>query len=255
MRPYYSDNAVTIYHGNCLDILPQIDTADHVITDPPYSDWVHAKVRRGGSIHTPDRTEGVKRPVVSTSAVLGFDALTDETRVACGTEFARITKRWVLVFSDIESAHLWRSALPLDYVRTGIWVKLGATPQFTGDRPASGCEVITICHPSGKKRWNGGGSHALWEHAVVNQRSSDPRLHTTQKPEPLMTELVTLFTDPGELIIDPFMGSGTTLAGAKRMGRKAIGVEREEKYCEIAARRLSQGALDLFSPETATVPA
>lgn len=120
------------------------------------------------------------------------------------------------------------------------------TPQFTGDRPATGFEAITICHPKGKKRWNGGGSHAVWSYPIVLNRSgNDPRLHTTQKPEPLMVELVRLFSDPGETILDAFMGSGTTLAAAKRLGRKAIGIEREEKYCEIAAKRLAQGALPL----------
>jgi site-specific DNA-methyltransferase (adenine-specific) len=245
---YYEEDGIVIYHGDCRAILPQIESADHAIFDPPYSDWVHAKVRRGGSVHAPDRTDGgPKRAVVSSSTSLGFDALTEAVREQVGMWCATSVDRWTLVFSDVESAHLWRSDLcecegGLEYVRTGAWVKLGAAPQFTGDRPASGFEAITVCHQKGKKRWNGGGSHALWTYPVVNGIG---RVHTTQKPEPLMCELVKLFTDPGETIIDPFMGSGTTLVAAKRLGRKAIGIELEEKYCEIAAKRLAQGVLPL----------
>jgi site-specific DNA-methyltransferase (adenine-specific) len=65
----------------------------------------------------------------------------------------------------------------------------------------------------------------------------------TEKPIELMRELVSLFTDPGELILDPFMGSGTTLRAAKDLGRRAIGIELEEKYCEIAVQRLAQEVL------------
>jgi DNA modification methylase len=99
-------------------------------------------------------------------------------------------------------------------------------------------------HAPGKKQWNGGGHHGYWEYGVEKLE----RYHPTQKPEPLMTEIVRLFTDPGEKILDPFMGSGTTLVAAKRLGRKAIGIELEEKYCEIAAQRLSQGALPMEFP-------
>src|SRR5690606_5164764 len=93
-------------------------------------------------------------------------------------------------------------------------------------------------------RWNGGGTHAVWSHPIVlNRTGSDPRLHTTQKPEPLLLELVALFSDPGDTILDPFSGSGTTLVAARRLGRRAIGIEREERYCEVIAQRLAQGAL------------
>jgi len=124
-------------------------------------------------------------------------------------------------------------------------IKVGSTPQFSGDRPATGFEAITICHPSGKKRWNGGGSHAIWSVPIVLDRGRNGgRQHPTQKPVPLMQALVGLFSDEGETVLDPFAGSGTTLVVAKQLGRKSIGVERDERHCETIASRLAQGALD-----------
>lgn len=246
--PYFQDAAVTLYHGDCRELLPLLDPVQHVITDPPYSEHVHGKSRRGGAGAPPLDGRG-RRVDSSFSRVkeFGFESLSAELRALCGREFSRLASRWVLVFSDVESYHEWRADMPaLDYVRTGAWVKIGATPQFTGDRPAAGFEAITICHPPGKKRWNGGGTHALWSEPIVLNRShNDPRLHTTQKPLHLMTRLVTLFTDPGEVILDAFAGSGTTLRAAKDLGRRAIGIEREEKYCEVIANRMGQEVLAL----------
>ena len=253
LRPYYEHNGMVIIHGDCRDVLPQIESVDHVITDPPYSEYVHSKSRQGsrplsgsvlgGRFSAPANFRREKE--------FGFDAIDEATRTQIGQWCATSVDRWVLVFSDVESTQLWRMALcecegGLDYCRTGAWVKIGATPQFTGDRPATAFEAITICHQKGRKRWNGGGSHAVWSFPIVlNRGGHDPRLHTTQKPEPLLVELVRLFTDNDDTICDPFMGSGTTLAAAKRLGRKAIGIERKEKYCEIAAKRLRQEALPL----------
>jgi hypothetical protein len=246
MTPYYQDAQVTLYHGDCRDVLPTLEPVDHAIFDPPYSEYVHAKSRRGGSDAPPN--DGSGRPVKSSFSRVkefGFEALESVVRLEVALEIARLVRRWVLVFSDVESSHLWRQDLSvaagLDYCRTGAWVKIGATPQFTGDRPAAGFEAITICHPKGRKRWHGGGQHAVWQHAIVLNRShQDPRLHTTQKPEPLMVQLVSLFTDPGETILDAFAGSGTTLAAAKRKGRRAIGIEAKEEYCAVICRRLSE---------------
>ena len=93
-------------------------------------------------------------------------------------------------------------------------------------------------------RWNGGGHAALWTHNIAKGNGRPD--HPCPKPEPLMCELVRQFTDPGETILDPFAGSGTTLIAAKRLGRKAIGIEINEQYAETAATRLQQGALALF---------
>jgi site-specific DNA-methyltransferase (adenine-specific) len=245
MRPYYDDAGVTIYHGDCREVLPTLGPVEHVITDPPYSEHVHAKSRAGARVLAADGHAAS----FSRAADFGFEAMTEALRIEVARNVHHLVRRWVLVFSDVESSHLWRDRLTqtgLDYCRTGAWVKVGATPQFTGDRPAAGFEAITICHPKGKKRWNGGGSHAVWSVPIVlNRGGNDPRLHTTQKPEALMLSLVSLFSDDGETILDPFMGSGTTLAAAKRIGRRAIGIERDERYCEVAAKRLAQGVLPM----------
>jgi DNA modification methylase len=251
MRSFYEDDSCVIYHGDCREILPSIGPVDHVITDPPYSEHVHSKSRAGARVLDKD---GFASSYFR-DAEFGFDSLTPALRVFASRQIARLVLRWALVFSDVESSRIWWRSLEragLDYVRTGEWRKLNGSPQFTGDRPGVAFEAISICHPPGRKRWNGGGKAGAWEHAVVKNRGGkDPRLHTTQKPEPLMVDLVKDFTDPCELILDPFMGSGTTLVACKRLGRKAIGIELEEKYCEIAAKRLAQGALDLFGEASA----
>lgn len=152
-----------------------------------------------------------------------------------------MTRRWALVFSDAETIHRWRAQLVdagMRYVRTGAWVKLDPMPQFSGDRPSVGFEPCTITHAQGAMRWNGGGMPATWRYGTVKTDRPD---HPCPKPLPLMIELLTLFTDSGETILDPFAGSGTTLVAAKQLGRKAIGIELSEAYCKTAVERLTIG--------------
>lgn len=252
--PYYQDELVTMYHGKAEEVLPNLKGWDHFIADPPYSEHVHGAARsrvmrandRGGRYGADFRR----------NVDLGFTHLTDELRDFLATQAAR-TRRWVLVFSDTEGAHLWADALAdndLDYVRTGAWIKRGSTPQFSGDRPATGHEAITIAHAKGRKRWNGGGLHAVWDVPIVLNRAradKSERVHPTQKPLVLMEQLVVQFTDPGEVILDPTAGSGTTGLAAKRLGRPAILVEQNEAHCEAAAKRLEHGAPLQLVPVTA----
>lgn len=242
MNPIYDQDGITIYNTDCRDVLPMLERVDHVITDPPYSEHVHRKSRRGA-----DLPHGFFR-----TAELGFVSLSSEVLAFCAAEFQRLACRWILVFSSIELAHEWRFALEetgLDYIRTGAWIKIGGTPQFSGDRPAQGFESITIMHPKGRKRWNGGGKQALWSVPVLlGSRGNEFRVHTTQKPLRLMTQLVEMFTDPVDLILDPFMGSGTTLVAAKQLGRRAIGIELNRDYCDIAIERLRQKVMPLYTP-------
>lgn len=250
MKPYYSDDYVTLYHGECEDILPTLEQVDHVITDPPYSEQTQRNVQ---SARRKANGEGGHYAADSQRVVdLGFTHLTADLRGLCAGQFARLARRWVLAFSDVESDHLWRYDLTiagLDYVRTGAWIKVGSTPQFSGDRPATGFEAVTICHQPGRKRWNGGGKHAVWTHPIVldRGRTGDVRFHPTQKPLSLVSELLELFTDAGETVLDAFAGSGTLGLAAKLAGRRAILIERDEAHCEVAARRLDVNLLDFGS--------
>jgi DNA modification methylase len=221
VTPYYEDGAVTLYHGDCREILPTLDAVDHVITDPPYGQRVYdnAKgLRRAEMTQDEQRRRGHALIQMADGAIGAIDGL---------------------VFSDVETCGRWRSALEsggLRYVRTGAWVKPDAMPQMTGDRPSVGFEPCTIAHAKVAMRWNGGGKKAVWTHCTARIDRPD---HPCPKPVQLMEELIALFTDEGDLILDPFGGSGTTAVAAKRLGRRCILIERDEKYCEVAARRLS----------------
>jgi len=225
MKPYYHDKEITIYHGDCRDVLAELEEVDVVITDPPYEKEAHTANRQ------------VKRGKTMTVEPLSFEPMSVELRKVAGKEIARLTKRWALIFCQSEAAHLWRKALrPMKYKRTAVWVKPDAMPCFSGDRPGCGYESIVCCHHAGtKSKWNGGGKTGVF---VYNKNSGGKHQHETQKPLTLMKELITLFSDEDYLLLDPFMGSGSTLLAAKLLGRKAIGIEFTEKYCEIAAQRL-----------------
>jgi hypothetical protein len=205
-------------------------SVDLVITDPPYSPRVHAGSRRGSA---DDRVRE-----------LGFSPLAADERAAMAAAFARIARRWVIVFSDQQGAGPWErdlEAAGLEPVQTCVWVKLGCAPQFTGDRPACGHECIVVAHQTRrgkpmKKRWNAGGKHGVYVHAIER---GEGRCHPTQKPLSLMRELVGDFSDPGELVCDPYAGSGTTGVACVQLGRRFLGWERDAAMAEAARRRLA----------------
>lgn len=226
----------TLYLGDCLTIMAELGPVDAVVTDPPYADRSMKNARSGKNIK--HRRDGQIHE-------FGYAALEDEIRIASALEFSRLASRWVLVWCDIESIHLWKADLVgkgLRYVRTGIWVRSNGAPQFSGDRLGQGVEACVIAHnQEARLRWNGGGSPAVWLGPIVNSRSSE-RMHSSPKPQWLMDAQIEDFTDRGETILDPFMGSGTTGVACAKLGRKFIGIEIEEKYFDIACRRIEQAA-------------
>lgn len=222
-----------VFHGDCRDVLPTLEGVDHVITDPQYEAEAHTKARRCRAV--------VEGRGVGDYAI-PFDAMDPETRTIAGAQFARLARRWCLVFCQVEASQLWRADIrPHKYIRTCVWVKPDATPQLTGDRPSQGYESIVVTHGEKTKlRWNGGGTRGVFTHFVNPPNRTHE--HPTEKPISLMLELVALFTDPGDLILDPFCGSGSTGIAALRLGRRFIGVEKDKAYAELAISRLQAEA-------------
>lgn len=207
---------------------------DCTITDPPYSKRAQQMARAASK----------KSGELAKVHDHGFPPLSREDVRAYANAIALCTRRVAVVFCDAESWNLWADDLieaGMVVVRQLIWVRHGA-PQFTGDRPAQGHETMVLAFAGNAKiRWNSGGHDNVYgangEHPVV--RVEDGRIHPAQKPLSLMVELLEDFTDPGELVFDPFAGSGTTNLAAKNLGRRSLGVEGLAKHWTQARARLA----------------
>lgn len=237
--PYYHDpkSGITIYHGDAREVLPCLEPVDLVLTDPPYESEAHTLQRRVQHERNPDGSTG---RVMRTEA-LPFGPMTTEVREDAAALIGKLALGWVLTFCQVEAAMTWKEVYEragLVYKRTCVWVKPDGMPQYSGDRPGMGYESIVACHARGRSEWNGGGSHGVFYHN--KNEGQGKALHPTTKPVNLLVTLINLFSTYPGTVLDPFMGSGTTLRAAKDLGRKAIGIEIEERYCEIAARRLAQ---------------
>ena len=206
----------TLYLGDCLEVMQTLEKVDAVITDPPYGARTH---------------EGARTGAIGGEALIDFACITDEQFLEICRRSLELAKRWVVMSCEWRhAAKLEESGLPL--VRLGVWIKPNGAPQFTGDRPGTGWEAIAILHNEGKKRWNGGGHHAVWTFPKIEGE------HPTTKPQPLLNKWLGQFTDVGETVLDPFMGSGSTGVSCMNNARKFIGIEIEEKYFSIACRRI-----------------
>jgi hypothetical protein len=213
-EPYYQDDSCTIYHADCREVLPHLQ-ADVMVTDPPYG-------------------------IAYASGQIGLSwwhgemiACDEDTRVR-DEVLAWWGERPALVFGT------WKMPRPAATRMVLIWDKGPALGMGALDLPwkPSWEEIYVI--GKGFHGYRGGG---VLQFAPVQSMAYNGRCHPNEKPNKLLKELVGKC--PGATILDPFMGSGSTLRATKDLGRKAIGVELEERYCEIAAKRLSQMVLPL----------
>jgi site-specific DNA-methyltransferase (adenine-specific) len=188
LKPYYESGGITIYHGDCFDVLPKL-RPEVIVTDPPYgmkkADW---------DMKIPDWLSMV--PGIPTALFCGVIGMRDYP-----------PPQWV-----------------------GAWVRQGSTQRIGALKGFNNWEPILFYNLAN-----------LGNDVIVEPNFHPDYGHPTVKPYKVIGKLVSLM--PKGLLVDPFMGSGTTLRVAKDAGLRAIGIEIEERYCEIAVKRLAQEVL------------
>jgi len=226
MEPYYEHGDITIYHGDCREVMADMADAsvNAIITDPPYN----------VSDDIPDITFDNRADMVRDFGE--WDRL-DWHPQSLIDAAARLLVPGGALLAFTSDRLLGTYRTPSLKVRgTIVWEKTNPAPSPRPGYVSATEWIIWLQQPGAAGTWNSGGY-------VPNiLRHSTPRdgYHPTQKPDSLVRELLLRHTTPGDVVIDPFAGSGTTLRAAKDLGRKAIGIEVEERYCEIATQRLSQ---------------
>jgi DNA modification methylase len=154
---------------------------------------------------------------------------------------AEASNGWFIAFCTLEGIAKWADAIQLHgslkYKRPCLWIKPDAMPQFSGDCPGIGAEgFVTAWCGSGRSKWNAGGKKGVYTHLKGGITRDGG--HPTEKPISLMREILDDFTNVNQIVLDPFMGSGTTGVACVQLGRKFIGIELEPKYFQIACRRI-----------------
>jgi len=218
VKPYYQDDAVAIYNADCREAVEKLGGFDAIITDPPYGiGW-----SRGPWNDSPEMYDDLMKWLIETC----------QLRVVIG---------WVFIFQAMKNCAMWHRWFPEG------WRIYAACKNFVQRRPTGvwhSWDPVVF--------WKNGEAWKNQEEGVVNRDWSlgnsagafgEKSGHPCPRRIEIMKHIVSLGCAPGHLICDPFMGSGTTLRAAKDLGRKAIGIEIEEKYCEIAAKRMSQEVL------------
>jgi DNA modification methylase len=245
----------TLYLGDCEEALQHIGRVDAVITDPPYEAEAHGAGKRVLGRQANVSGSNVR---VLHEAALDFAAITSEARTFISEWAGEWCDGWFLGFCQAEAVERWRSSLEIagaKWRRAMVWIKPDSSPQLSGDRPAQGYEsIVAAWCGNGGSKWNGGGKRGVFtygKHDIGTGHGGKSNEHPTQKPVALMADLLLLFTNAGQTVADPFMGSGTTGVAAIQLGRKFIGIERDERYFEIACRRIEQAVAQgqLFAPE------
>lgn len=264
MKPYYEDDAVTIYHADTLRVLEHLVdedmSIDAVITDPPYASGSRTEASKSssgamlrGNTERAARTRFAERPIdLDQMTTQGFIWLMRAVALDCypmlpdGGSFVSFIdwRQWPNLIGAIETCNYRVQGMV-------VWDKqsmgLGNGFRAQHELACHASKGVPNVHDKGKGNVITCAGDDDLERAVVDRVFRHKRVppvdHPSPKPLPLMADLVDVVCPTGGLILDPFMGSGSTLRAAKDAGRRAIGIESKEAYCEIAAERCGSSTL------------
>lgn len=215
IEPYYNKDGITLYLGDCRSVLPQLPdkSVDLVLTDPPY---------------------GMNKDFNNDKPEIADDLV----RLAM-LECQRIYKRNIISFWSAQRFNVIHKVFG-DYKRIMIWHKEFAiyAPHNVGYRYEP---IIWLCGDKANEK----RGDVFSGFPIIFRVQEENQNHPTQKPVKIISELIHDFSDIEDIILDPFLGSGTTAVACKKLGRRCIGIEIEEKYLEIAVKRLSQEVMKL----------
>jgi site-specific DNA-methyltransferase (adenine-specific) len=248
MKPYYQDDSCTIYHGDCLEVMKEIPdgSVDMVLADPPYGTTA---CKWDSIIPLEPMWEQLKRIIKPNGAIV-LMAAQPFTSVLVASNIKSYKHCWVWEKSRSGSAITAKKCPVKIHEDILVFERNGATLNYY--------PILENGEPySRKSRYNNENNHKFGISENVETTNTGTRypktirfekqnwskqqqIHPTQKPVALMEYLIKTYTTQCDTVLDFTMGSGTTLEAAKQLGRKAIGIELEEKYCEIAAERLQQ---------------
>lgn len=226
LKPYYQDDkaGITIYNGDCMEIIPQLGLVEVILTDPPYN------AKNIG----PNERVYEEQPM----------QLPQE-------QYKKFCREWFSLGAAKTDRIIFTPGISnVCFYPQPYWIVCWHKPAAVSFNRMGGFNAWEPIMIYGKAQKKLGQDVILCN--TLNFTKGAEKAHPCPKPPTLMTWMVEHFSKEGETILEPFCGSGTTLWAAKDLGRKAIGIEKVEKYCEIAAKRLSQEVLNfkVLTPET-----
>ena len=248
MTPYHEQDGISIYHGDCLDVLDAIGPValTAVVTDPPYASGARTEAAKSSSGAMVRGARWAAKPIENDQmTTTGFVWLIRE--VCLRVRDSLVEGGALLAFIDWRQWPNLVGAVETTNMRVNGMVVWDKQSYGLGNGFRAQHELVLFASK---------GTARIVDRNVGNVlafRRDDNEDHPSPKPVGLMRDLLRVVAGPGDLILDPFMGSGSTLVAARTLGMRAIGVESDERHCETAARRLSQAVLGLRQAAPAPV--